>query len=107
MSDLSAIRFSKQNTYSIIPVIVKYCDLPEPVENIQHYDISKVLTCGRNYFKTQDYRRKIFKIGQRIEELIIMLSKNNVKADCSNFQPPNKSAFFNYKFKKQEPPFRN
>ncbi|MGE0085343.1 MAG: toll/interleukin-1 receptor domain-containing protein [Desulfococcaceae bacterium] len=107
MDELSRRRFPDAEFHAIIPVIVRNSEiLPDPVKKIQYHDMSRLITTGRRYYATNEYRGIINKIGGRIEEIAITLSENCVEADCDSFQFAASSAFSDYHTQQQSMPFR-
>ena len=90
--------------HSIIPVMVRKSDiLPPAVSQLQYVDVSGVLTTGRRYFKTKEFRQKLGEIVQRIESVADALAAKNAITGCDQFTFPRKSAFS--KFGKVAQPF--
>ena len=107
MARLSSLRLRNENFHAIIPVIIRGANsLPEPVKRIQHHDMSRVITSGRRYFSTKEYRNKIDLIVKRIEQVAVTLSQNRVAADCEDFQFSTQSPFVEERLLEQPMPFR-
>lgn len=108
MQKLNEKRIPKKKFGAIIPIIIRYSpgDLPDPVKEIQYYDMSPILTSGRSYYESEEYRQNIRKIIIRIQEVAWTLFENNIKANCEDFQISQESVFSYYHEKKQPMPFR-
>jgi hypothetical protein len=104
MDVLNTRRISRPEFNSIIPVIVRTGNLPAAVSRIQPVDISGVITSG-SYFRTNEFRRKLEEIMQRIESVADALARQNSTAGCDQFKFPKKSAFAGCTTKPQPFPF--
>jgi hypothetical protein len=92
MDGLNRRRISRADFNSIIPVMVRTGNLPTAVSRIQPVDISGVITSG-GYFRTNEFRRKLEEIMQRIETVANTLVCQNSIAGCDRYKFPKKSAF--------------
>lgn len=107
MDELSKKRLSNVSFHAIIPVILRRTEmLPDPVRKIQYHDMSRLITTGRRYYNTKEYRGIINKIGMRIEEIAVTLSEKLVTAECDDFKFASRSAFSDYQPQQQPMPFR-
>lgn len=108
MDMLSQKRLAGEDFKPIIPLIVRISDpLPGVVAEVQYIDFSCVTTRSRRYYVTQEFKSKIQEIGKRIEQIALIIVRNQVEADCEQFQFPTESAFLSYLAKSQPFPLRS
>lgn len=107
MDLLNTRRVGEAEFHSIIPVMVRGGDeLPEPVSRLHYIDVSGVITAGRRYFSTRDFRLRLGEIVQRIESVANKLAEKKTIAGCDEFEFPKESAFSGYTKSRQPFPFR-
>ena len=107
MEKLSLERLSNVNFKSIIPVLLKKDDdLPHEVRAIQYVDLSPVIIRGCRYFHTQDFRKKIIEIIERIELIAKTIAENDHLPNCREFTMPTNPAFISHVTSGQKFPFR-
>jgi len=107
MDRLSQERLPNSDFKTIIPVLLRKQDpLPREVLEIQYIDFSPVIIRGRHYYRTQDFRKKINQIVDRIEQIAMTLAHNQCAADCDQFNLPSTPAFADYHARTQPFPFR-
>lgn len=108
MNKLSKKRLPQIDFHTIIPLLLKKDNvLPIALSEIQYIDFSRVLLRGRNYYRTIDFRNKIWQIVGRIEQIACTIAQNQAIPDCAQFNFPNKSAFGDIEHPNQPFPFRD
>jgi TIR domain len=110
MDMLSTIRLAGEGVKAVIPLIIRIREdepLPEAVSSLQYFDFSSIMTMGRRYYTTQEYRKNIQKIVNRIDEIALTLANRQAQAVCDTFQIPTESAFAGYQVRRQPAPFRS
>lgn len=106
MAGLSKKRLPREDFKTIIPILIKQGELPNAVSSIQYIDFSPVVIRGRSYYRSNDFKNKIYQIAERIETIAKAMEKNNAVPNCDDFKQPPKSAFLDYEIKSLGLPFR-
>lgn len=108
MELLSYQRFPGMNHKAIIPVIWRHVEpTPKAVKEIQWVDFSRVTIAGRRYYSTQEYRKKVKGVVDRIIEIAQLLAEHRRVAECTAFEIPSDSAFSDFEAKIKAFPFRH
>ena len=107
MERLSQKRIPAEDFGLVIPIIVRMSDpIPQPVSKIQHFDLSRVTTSTRHFYKTKEFKLKIRAVVERIEQIALAIARNQAKTDCGRFRLPAHSAFSKYQPKPRPFPLR-
>jgi hypothetical protein len=108
MDLLGRLRLMGEDLGAIIPVVYRETK-PQPgaLEPIQYIDISRVTVCGRRYYNTQEFRRKMIEVGETIEQIALALARRGTRARCEEFEFPSDPAFLDYEARSQPFPFRS
>ena len=106
MDTLCEKRIPGEDIRTIIPLIVRVsAPLPDPVSRVQSIDISRLLLT-RHYYHTNNFRSYIRQVVSLIERVAIAVARNEVVADCRQFEIPQTSAFAGWLPTVPPPPFR-
>ena len=109
MDLLSKRRFPNESLPLIIPVMVRgeIKELPDVVLKKNPIDVTKILSKGRHYYDTNEFRNRLEEIINNIKKISSFIALNQIKPDCGNFKLPKQSAFAGYHEKNQSLPFRS
>jgi hypothetical protein len=105
MQAMSDARLHGYTFAAVLPIIAKKRGpLPIVVSAIQFADLSGLIAMSAAPYKTNEYRLKIARVVNRIEEIAKAIVANQSYPDCNNFQFPTVSAFDNYLPEEQASP---